>query len=84
MDVNYKNPKRYKTAKYPIRQPWCMTLLIRFLSWMMLIGKKHKVERIGMEGLKPPYVILSNHMAFVDFELVAMGTQPQRSTTSSI
>ena len=78
MDVNYKNPKRYKTAKYPIRQPWCMTLLIRFLSWMMLIGKKHKVERIGMEGLKPPYVILSNHMAFVDFELAAKATFPNR------
>ncbi len=78
MDVNYKNQKRYKTAKYPIRQPWYLMLLIRILSWFMLIGKKHKVEKIGMEGLRPPYMLLSNHMAFVDFELVAKGTFPYR------
>ena len=78
MDVNYKNPKKYKTAKYPIRQPKYLTWLIQMLSKMMLIGKEHKVEKIGMEGLKPPYLLLSNHMSFVDFELVSLGTYPNR------
>ena len=78
MDVNYKNQKRYKTAKYPIRQPIYLTWLIQVLSQMMLLGKEHKVERIGMEGLKPPYILLSNHMSFVDFELVALGTHPKK------
>ena len=78
MEVNYKNKKRYKTAKYPIRQPIYLTWLIWFLSKMMLFNKEHKVERINMEGLKPPYMILSNHMSFVDFELVSEGTYPQR------
>ena len=77
-DVNYKWHKRYKTAKYPIRQPIYLTWLIWVLSQMMLIGKKKKVECINMEGLKPPYMILSNHMSFVDFELVSVGTYPQR------
>ena len=27
-----------------------------------------------MEGLKPPFIMLSNHMYFIDFELAAMGT----------
>ena len=31
-----------------------------------------------MEGLKPPYMLLSNHMYFIDFELCAMGTLPHR------
>ena len=31
-----------------------------------------------MDGLKPPYMILSNHMYFIDFELTAMGTWPHR------
>ena len=31
-----------------------------------------------MEGLKPPYMLLSNHMYFIDFELAAMGTFPNR------
>ena len=78
MDVNYKNQKRYKTAKYPIRQPWYLKWLIWILSKIMLMGKKYTVEKIGLEGLKPPYMLLSNHMAFIDFELVAMGTRPYR------
>ena len=40
------------------------------------MGKDYKVETIGMEGLKPPYMMLSNHMHFIDFELAAMGTWP--------
>ena len=78
MDVNYKNKKRYKTAKYPIRQPKIIVALIWLLSRMMLIGKDWKVEKINMEGLKPPYMMLSNHMYFIDFELAAMGTWPHR------
>lgn len=77
-NVNYRLHKYYKTAKYPIRQPIYLTWLIWALSQIMLMGKKKKVERIGMDGLKPPYMILSNHMSFVDFELVSVGTYPQR------
>ncbi len=78
MDVNYKNKKRYNTAKYPIRQPRILTWLIWMLSKMMLCNKKYKVEKINMEGLKPPYMMLSNHMYFIDFELAAVGTKMHR------
>ena len=74
MDVNYKNKRRYKTARYPIRQTKVIAALIWLLSRMMLIGKRYKVEKFNMEGLKPPYMMLSNHMYFIDFELAAMGT----------
>ena len=77
-EVNYKNKKRYKTAKYPIRQPLFFVGLIWLLSRIMLIGKKRKLEKINMEGLKPPYILLSNHMHFIDFELGAMLTFPHR------
>ena len=78
IEVNYKNKKRYKTAKYPIRQPLLIVGLIWLLSRFALMGKKYKVEKINMEGLKPPYMMLSNHMYFIDFELAAMGTFPHR------
>ena len=78
MEVNYKNPKRYKTAKYPIRQPVFITWLIWILCKIVLIGTDYKVEKIGMDGLKPPYLLLSNHMYFIDFKLCAMGTHPHR------
>ena len=76
--VNYKNKKNYNTAKYPIRQPLFFVGLIWLLSKIVLTGKKYKVEKINMEGLKPPYMFLSNHMSFIDFELAAMGTFPHR------
>ena len=78
MQVNYKNKKRYNTGKKPIRQPIYLTWLIRVLSFFALLGKKKKIEKINMEGLKPPYMILSNHMSFIDFELTALGTWPHR------
>ncbi len=76
IDVNYKNNKRYRATKAPLHQTRFWTWLIWFLSKIMLIGKKYKVEQINMEGVKPPYMMLSNHMHFIDFELAAMATYP--------
>ena len=75
-EVNYQNKRRYNTAKTPLHQGIFWTWLIRFLSRIALIGKDYKVEKIGMDHLKPPYLILSNHMHFVDFELLAQATWP--------
>ena len=76
IEVNYRNKRRYKTAKYPLHQGIFWTWLIWLLSKIALMGKEYKVETIGMEDLKPPYMLLSNHMHFIDFELAAMGTWP--------
>lgn len=78
MEVNYRWKKHYKTAKYPIRQPKWLTWLIWALSKGGLIGKKYTLETVDMEGLEPPYIIFSNHQAFIDFELAAMVTYPNR------
>ena len=76
IEVNYRNKKRYKTAKYPMHQTKFWTWLIWMLSKFALIGKKFQVETIDMDDLKPPYMLLSNHMHFIDFELTAMATHP--------
>ena len=78
MNVNYGKDPSYNTARYPIRQPLALTGLIWVLSKFALMGKDYKVEKINMEGLKPPYLMLSTHMHFIDFELTAMGTWPHR------
>lgn len=78
MEVNYRWKKHYKTAKYPLRQPRWLTWVIWTLSRICLIGKKYTLETVDMEGLEPPYIIFSNHMAFIDFELAAMVTYPKR------
>lgn len=76
IEPNYKNNKRYKMTLAPLHQNKFWVGLIWLLSKMMLTGKKYKVEKINMEGLKPPYLMLSNHMCFIDFELAAMATYP--------
>lgn len=76
IEVNYRNKKRYKTARYPLRQRLFWTWLIRLLSKIALHGKDYRVETVGMENLKPPYLLLSNHMHFIDFELAAQATWP--------
>ena len=78
IEVNYKNKKRFNTAVYPIRQPRFFVWLIWILSKLAFMGKKYKIEKINMEGLEGPYLMLSNHMYFVDFELAALGMYPQR------
>lgn len=78
MKVNYKNVKKYNIGEAPIRQPLYLMWLIWFLSFVSLLFKKKKIEKINMEGLKPPYIILSNHMSFIDFELTALATYPHR------
>lgn len=78
MEVNYKNKKHYNTSKYPIRQPRIITFLIYLLSRIMLMGKDYKIKKINTENLKPPYILLSNHHYFIDFELAAIATYPHR------
>ena len=76
IEVNYRNKRRYKTAKYPMHQGKFWTGLIWVLSKIALMGKQYKVETVNMDGLKQPYMLLSNHMHFIDFELAAMATWP--------
>lgn len=76
IDVNYLNKRRYNTAKFPMRQRGFWIWLIWMLSRLTLRGKEYKVEKINMEGLEPPYMLLSNHMHFVDFKLTALATWP--------
>ena len=78
IDINYKNKRYYKTAKYPIRQPLIMTGLLALVSKVLMPRVPYKIEKINMEGLKPPYILLSNHMYFVDFQLSALATFPHR------
>lgn len=78
IEVNYKNKKRYNTKRYPLRQCLFIVILIRVLSFFALLFKKHKIEKIGMDNLKPPYLVLSNHMYFVDFELASKVTFPHK------
>lgn len=76
--INYKEGlKHYDIGKAPKKQLWLFKELINLLSRVTL-GNKTKIEKINMEGIKAPYIVLSNHMAFADLEINAMANYPHR------
>jgi len=77
MEVNYKNKKYYNTSKHPIRQPLIFTFLLYLVS-KIITPRPYKIEKFNMEELKPPYILLSNHHYFIDFQLSAIATYPHR------
>ena len=76
IDVNYGTLKRYATTKMPLRQHKIFTAIVRALCGISLLGQEYKIEKINMENLKPPYILLSNHMYFIDFEICSIATWP--------
>lgn len=73
-----KNVKHYDTSKLPMTQAGIFTFAIFAMSKILMMGQKYKVEKINMEGIKPPYILLSNHMYFVDFYLNSIATYPNK------
>ncbi len=76
IDVNYGRLKRYDTTRPPMKQRFFFTAVLRALCGLSMAGQDYKIEKINMEGLKPPYILLCNHMYFVDFHLCSIATWP--------
>lgn len=76
IDVNYGKLKHYNTSHPPLRQRKIFTHLLRAVCGAAMLGQDYTIEKIRMEGLQPPYLLLSNHMYFVDFQLCSIATWP--------
>ena len=70
---------RFDMARPPKRQG--LRLLIQTLSFFDFKKHKSTIKKINMEGIKPPYLLLVNHNAFLDFKVVAMATKPYRTNS---
>ena len=69
--------KRYDMKRKIGRQH--LNWLIRLLSVPALISHKNKIEKIGMEEIRPPYLLLCNHNAFMDFKVATKAIFPARA-----
>lgn len=82
MELNKVNLKKgvkpLDTSKKPIKSWKSFTWLAMVVSKVMMCGKIEKLEKINMEGLKPPYFLLSNHHTFKDFAVGAILTYPNK------
>lgn len=72
--------KKYDFSKPPIKQSQTALLLTRLFSKVLLplLRKGHKLEKINMDGLKPPYILLANHMQFMDFAILFDAIYPDK------
>lgn len=49
-----------------------------FCPRIPMFGREYTVEKVNMEGLQPPYLLLSNHMYFIDFKICDSATYPHK------
>ena len=68
------NIKRFDMKKPPMRQH--LKWLIWLLSMPAVFSHKNKLEKINMTGIKPPYLLLCNHNAFLDFKVATKAIFP--------
>lgn len=66
--------KRFDMKKPVMRQH--LKPLIWTLCAPSLITHKNKLTKINMEGIKPPYILLCNHNAFMDFKVAEKAIFP--------
>ena len=70
---------RFDMARDPIRTRWFLKPITALLSYPAVLSHKNIVHRHGTEGLKPPYLLLCNHNAFMDFKVATKVIYPDRA-----
>ena len=77
--MDQKAFERFDMALPPVRTKWYLRPLTYLLSAPDVLLHHAKIKRIGVEGLKPPYLMLCNHNAFLDFKVLTKAIYPQRA-----
>ena len=70
---------RFDMAKAPIRTRWYLRPLTLLLSLPDVIAHKTIIHYDGTKEIKPPYLLLSNHNAFMDFKVLTKAIYPKRA-----
>ncbi len=71
--------KRFDMKRVPTRQLQILRPVTWLLSYPVVWLRRLKVNRMRMEGLKPPYLLLSTHHAFIDFMVTTAAIFPHRA-----
>ena len=66
-------------ARPPIRTRWYLRPLTYLLSISDVLAHKTQIHYDGTKDLKPPFLLLSNHNAFMDFKVLTKAIYPRRA-----
>ncbi len=73
------NVKRFDMSIPPTRTKWYLRPLTILISLPSVLAHKSKIVKTGMEGIKPPFILLCNHNAFLDFKVATKAIWPSRA-----
>ena len=71
----------WDTTAEPITTKWYLKPLMWLLSAPVTAMHKTKIKKIGMDGVKGPYVLLCNHNAFYDFQVLTKASFPNNANS---
>jgi len=66
-------------ARDPVRTRWFLKPVTLLLSLPALLKHKVTIRREGTDELRPPYLLLCNHNAFMDFKVATKIIYPDRA-----
>lgn len=64
--------------RVPPKQNLFLTPLFWLYCWLSTRSGRLKIKKTGMEGLKPPFLVLGSHHAFMDFYVTPLALFPYR------
>ncbi|MCR4576865.1 MAG: hypothetical protein K5784_03030 [Clostridiales bacterium] len=77
--MNQQELERFDMNRPPVPTAWYLRPLTYLLSVPDVLLHRAKIRKISAKGLKPPYLLLCNHNAFLDFKVATMATFPHHS-----
>ena len=63
----------------PMKQKWYLMPLIWLGSWIMTRQFRLKIQKINMEGIQPPYLVIATHQGFSDYYIAPLALFPHRA-----
>ena len=73
------NIKRFDMEEKPRKEKFYLTPIAYLLSFPSVWSRHLKVNKVGIKGLKPPYILLCTHHAFIDFKVTTAAIFPHRA-----
>ena len=73
-----KKPKSFDFSKKPKSPCFLMSVAKHIISFPDLRKRNFTLERINMEGLEGPYLMLVTHSSMVDFNVMLKATHPHK------
>ncbi len=79
MKKSKDNTTPFDRHRIPPKQNVFLTPFIWGICWILTRKQRLRIKKIGMKGLKPPYLVLGNHLAFMDFLVTPLTLFPRRA-----